>query len=116
MSAGRRLARFGGGGLLGAGIGGVAAYFLAPVSGETLRHRLTERLARAKLAGREAEAAKTADLVRRFRERVNDPAALATEESTARLKVTAAADELRAVQAIETEATAFAHKAVPGSV
>jgi hypothetical protein len=99
VGAAARLARFAGGSLIGIGIGSAAAFFLAPESGDGLRHKLRVRLGQAKLAGREAEAAMTAELARRFRERVNDPGALVGAESEARQRVDGAADALRAIEA-----------------
>jgi gas vesicle protein len=116
MSATRRLVRFGTGGLVGAGLGGAVALFLAPASGDGLRRRLRTRLARAKLAGFEAEAAKTSELVRKFRERVNDPTALSASEVSARLKVQEAADALRVAQAADSRAAPSGPDALPGSV
>ena len=90
MGAGRRLVRFGGGSLLGAGLGGAAALLFAPGSGDDLRQRIRERLRLAKLAGAEAQAAKTEELVRRFRATVDDPDALAEAAARARAAATAA--------------------------
>ena len=101
MGATRRLVRFGTGSLVGAGLGSAAALLLAPASGDSLRQRLRSRLAHARLAGVEAEAAKTSELVRKFRERVNDPSALSAEESAARLKVDQMAVLVRAIDAAE---------------
>ena len=84
MGAVRRLVRFAAGGLAGATLGGAAAFLLAPESGEDLRNRLRERLRQVRLAGLEAQAAKTEELVRRFRDTVNDPGALTETEIEAR--------------------------------
>ena len=87
MGAAARLVRFTGGGLVGAMLGGAAAFLLAPESGEDLRHRLRERLRQVRLAGLEAQAAKTEELVRRFRDTVDDPQALTETEIDAREKI-----------------------------
>ena len=98
MGAGRRLARFGGGSALGAGLGAALAVLFARQSGEDLRHGLRERLRRIRLAGVEAQAAKTDELVRRFRETVDDPLALADAEAKAREQKALAAAGLAPVE------------------
>ena len=85
MGAGRRLVRFGSGGLLGAGLGSAAAILFAPQSGEELKGRILDRLRQARLAGAQAKAEKEAELIRKFRTDVEDPDALQEEESQARL-------------------------------
>lgn len=96
MSAARKLVRFVGGGLLGASLGGALAVLFAPDSGEDLRRGLRERLHLARVAGAEAQAAKTAELVRRFRGTVDDPSALTETEAEAHEKVALAVSDLTA--------------------
>jgi gas vesicle protein len=96
MGASRRLVRFGSGSLLGAALGSGLAILLAPESGEDLRRRLGDRVRQIRLAGVEAQAAKTDELVRKFRETINDPEALAETEAQARqrLALVAASHEM----------------------
>lgn len=87
MSAGKRLLRFGGGSILGAGVGTAVAILLAPRSGEELKGRVRDRLQQAKLDGAEAKAAKEAELIEKFRLDVEDPGALTEEAAQARQDV-----------------------------
>ncbi len=96
MGAGKRLVRFGSGGVLGAGIGAAAAMLFAPQSGDEMTGRLLDRLRQARLAGAEAKAAKEDELIRKFRAGVNDPDALQEEETKSRLE---AAEAVNAVAA-----------------
>ena len=96
MASGRRLTRFGGGALLGTGLGAAVAILFAPESGGDLRRRLRERVRQVKLAGLQAQAAKTEELVHKFRETVNDPNALADTEAEARQLVSSATVDLPA--------------------
>ena len=79
MGTGKRLAKFGGGGLLGAAVGTAVAILWAPQSGDELKGRLSDRLRQARLAGAEAKAAKEEELIRKFRSEVSDPEALQDE-------------------------------------
>lgn len=88
MGAGKRMLTFLSGGLLGAAIGTTTAILWAPRSGTELRGRLIDRVRRIQLAGEEAKAAKSDELIQKFREEVEDPSALRDEE--ARLRVEAA--------------------------
>ena len=94
MANGRRLARFGSGTLLGAGVGVAVAILFAPESGNDLRRQLKERIRQVKLAGLQAQAAKTEELIHKFRETVNDPDALADKEAEAHQLVNTATLEL----------------------
>ena len=94
MSAARKLVRFVGGGLLGASLGGAVAVLFAPDSGDDLRRRLRERLHQARVAGAEAQAAKTEELIRRFRGTVDDPVALTESQTKARQKAALAISAL----------------------
>src|SRR4051812_47288995 len=58
MGAMKRLAKFTGGGVVGAAIGSVTATLLAPQSGSELQRKLRDRLMQAKLAGVTAKAEK----------------------------------------------------------
>lgn len=80
MSAGKRLITLASGGLLGAAIGTAAAVLWAPQSGAELKGRLLDRIRQIQLAGAEAKAAKQDELIRKFRQYVEDPNALREEE------------------------------------
>ena len=80
MSAAKRLITFVSGGLLGAAVGTAAAVLWAPRSGAELRGRLRDRIRQVQLAGAEAKAAKQDELIRKFRQQVEDPNALREEE------------------------------------
>ncbi len=86
MGAGKRIVKFGSGGLLGAAVGTAVAILWAPQSGDELKGRLADRLRRARLAGAEAKAAKEDELIRKFRSEVDDPAALRDEEAKVRVE------------------------------
>ena len=88
MSAGRKILSFVSGSVLGAAIGTATAVLFAPQSGKELQGRLTDRWREAQLAGAEAKAAREDELIRKFREEVEDPTALRDEE--AKLRVEAA--------------------------
>lgn len=94
MSALNRLVKFGLGGAVGAAVGGAAAYFFAPQSGNELTGKIQARVAAAKLAGAEAQAQTEQALINRFRATVNDPAALTAEEMSARSAVAQAAKDV----------------------
>ncbi len=100
MGAGTRLVKFGGGGLLGAGVGTAAAILFAPQSGGELTGRFLDRLRQARLAGAEAKVAKEEELIQKFRAGVNDPEALRDEEAKVRSEAT------RAVSAAGVEVNA----------
>lgn len=84
MGAAKRLVKFGAGGIVGAAIGAVAAALTAPRSGDELQTKVDERLRRAKVAREEAKAAKTDELITRFRQGVNAPDALDEEREKAK--------------------------------
>ncbi len=86
MGAGKRIVKFGSGGLLGAAVGTAVAILWAPQSGDELKGRLADRLRQARLAGAEAKAAKEDELIRKFRSEVDDPAALRDEEAKVRVE------------------------------
>ncbi len=86
MATGKRIVKFGGGGLLGAAIGTAVAILWAPQSGDELKGRISDRLRRARLAGAEAKAEKEDELIRKFRVEVADPDALRDEETKVRLE------------------------------
>ena len=90
MGAGKRIVKFGSGGLLGAAVGTAVAILWAPQSGDELKGRLADRLRQARLAGAEAKAAKEDELIRKFRSEVDDPAALRDEEAKVRVEAAAA--------------------------
>jgi gas vesicle protein len=96
MAIGRRLTRFGGGALLGTGLGTAVAILFAPESGHDLRRQIRERVRQVKLAGLQAQAAKTDQLVHKFRQNVKDPDALADKEAEAHELVSSATVELGA--------------------
>jgi gas vesicle protein len=87
MGAMKRLAKFTGGGVVGAAIGSVTATLLAPQSGSELQRKLRDRLMQAKLAGVTAKAEKQEALILRFRGSVNDPNALEEERVRVRTEV-----------------------------
>jgi len=119
MGAGKRLVRFGGGGLLGAAIGTATAILLAPQSGAELKGRLQDRLRQARLAGAEAKAAKEDDLIRKFRTKVEDPDALQEEATKTQLEaaeaVAAIGLGLNAPGALAAQEAAL-RAAAPGAV
>lgn len=84
MSTVKRLLTFGGGGLLGAGIGTAVAVLFAPRSGEEQQDRVEDIMRRARLNGAEAKAGKEAELIEKYRHDVNDPDALTDEVIRAR--------------------------------
>ena len=86
MAAGRRLLKFGTGGLLGAAVGTAVAILFAPQSGGELKGRISDRLRQARLAGAEAKAAKEDELIRKFRTEVEDPDALHDEATKVQLE------------------------------
>ena len=90
MGTGKRLLKFGRGGLLGAAVGTAVAILWAPQSGDELKGRISDRLQRARLAGAEAKAQKEDELIRKFRVEVEDPHALRDEEAKVRLEATQA--------------------------
>ena len=90
MGAGKRILKFGSGGLLGAAVGTAVAILWAPQSGDEFKGRLADRLRQARLAGAEAKAAKEDELIRKFRSEVDDPAALRDEEARVRVEATEA--------------------------
>ncbi len=94
MGTGKRLLKFGSGGLLGAAVGTAVAILWAPQSGDELKGRLADRLRQARLAGAEAKVAREDQLIRKFREEVEDPEALREEEAQARRE---AADAVAAI-------------------
>lgn len=78
----RRVARFGGGLLLGSAVGTAVSVVLAPRSGAELQGAARDRLNAARLAGEEAELLAAEDLRRQFRIAVNDPTALTDKFET----------------------------------
>jgi gas vesicle protein len=93
----KRLAKFTGGGVVGAAIGSVTATLLAPESGNELQRKLRNRLRQAKLAGATAKAEKEEALIQRFRSRVDDPNALEEERVRARAEAAEVAEAIQAV-------------------
>lgn len=79
MGTVKRLMKFGGGGLLGAGIGTAVAVLFAPRDGEEQQGRLHDLLRQARLDGAEAKAGKEAELIEKYRGDVEDPDALTDE-------------------------------------
>lgn len=94
MPTGKRLLKFGGGGLLGTAVGGAVALLWAPQSGDELKGRVVDLLRRARLAGAEAKVAKEEALIGKFRADVDDPTALRDEEAKARLEAAQAVAEI----------------------
>ena len=86
MGTGKRLLKFGSGGLLGAAVGTAVAILWAPQSGDELKGRLADLRRRTRLAGAEAKAAKEDELIRKFRGEVDDPEALRDEEAKVRVE------------------------------
>jgi len=84
MGVGMRLVKFGGGGLLGAGIGTAVTVLFAPQSGGELTGRLLDLVRQARLAGAEAKIATEEHLIQKFRASVEDPGALRDQEAQAR--------------------------------
>lgn len=76
MGAAKRLMKFGLGGVLGAAVGTAVGILFAPQSGDELKEEVAERVRAAQVAGAEAQAAKEAELVQKFRVEVGDPDAL----------------------------------------
>ena len=76
-----RTMKFALGGMTGAAAGAAVALLIAPESGPELQRKLRERIAAAKVAGLHAKADKEAELVRKFRAEVGDPAALQDVEA-----------------------------------
>lgn len=91
MGAIRRIAMFGGGGLLGLAAGVAAAYLAAPRSGDELKRQVKTRLQEAKLAGIEADRTKQEELIQRFRSGVGDPGALEDVREQTRVEASQAA-------------------------
>lgn len=91
MGAIRRLAMFGGGGLLGLAVGAAAAYLAAPQSGDELQRKVRARMQEAKLAGIEAERATQEELIHRYRMGVGDPGALEDVREQVRVEASQAA-------------------------
>ncbi|HEV2106751.1 MAG TPA: hypothetical protein VGR16_00655 [Thermomicrobiales bacterium] len=98
MGMGKRLLAFGGGGLLGVGIGTAVAVLLAPRSGDEQQGRLSDLIRQARLNGTEAKAAKEAELIEKYRVEVNDPDALSEEV----IRTRAEAERAIADQRMET--------------
>lgn len=71
------------GGAAGTAVGLAVASLLAPQKGSELQAATHERLAAAKAAGDEAERQTATAMQDRFRQRVGDPAALTTVDTTA---------------------------------
>ncbi|MDQ3513590.1 MAG: YtxH domain-containing protein [Chloroflexota bacterium] len=103
MSAAKRLLRFGGGSILGAGVGTAVAILLAPRGGDELKGRVRDRLQQAKLDGAEAKAAKEAQLIEKFRLDVEDPGALSEEAAQARQDIEAAHREFGVAGQVSSE-------------
>lgn len=80
----KRAIKFTVGGITGAVVGAAAAILLAPESGQELQHSLRQRLRSSKLAGAVAKADRKQELIRKFRNEVNDDTALTGLESRAR--------------------------------
>src|SRR3954447_9923262 len=96
----QRAFKFTAGGLTGAAVGATVAVLLAPESGQDLQRSIRERIRAAKIAGAEAKAAKEAELVRKFRVEVSDPAALRDLEEQTKL------ERAQALKAIESRSDA----------
>lgn len=94
MGTGNRLLKFGSGGVLGAAVGTAVAVLWAPQSGDELKGRLSDLWSRVRLSGAQAKAEKEDQLIRKFRDEVNDPEALKDEEAKVRLE---AADAVAAI-------------------
>lgn len=75
-----RLVKFGVGSVIGAGIGAAVGTLTAPADGESFQSSIRTRLRDAKAAGKQAQAEKQAELIRRYRGVVEDPGALVDEE------------------------------------
>lgn len=67
----------------GVGVGAAIGLLFAPESGQDLQRSLRDRIARAKIDGLNAQVAKQAELIRKFRAEVNDPTALKEFETRA---------------------------------
>jgi gas vesicle protein len=111
MGAGKRLVKFGAGGVVGALAGAIGAVLFAPQSGKELQDKVNDRIGRAKVAKAEAKAAKEQELIDRFRLGVQDPDALDEERAQARLeaaqKISAVGLGLNAPGAIAAQETAL---------
>ncbi|MGH2558172.1 MAG: hypothetical protein ACRDJH_03835, partial [Thermomicrobiales bacterium] len=86
MGAFKRIVKFGAGGVVGAAIGAIGAVLIAPQSGGELQTKVDDRFRRAKVAREEAKAAKTEELISRFRQGVNAPAALNDAQEQTRIE------------------------------
>ncbi len=86
MGAVRRLASFGGGGLVGIVVGTVVSTLTASQTGRDLRDQLAARATAVKAAGDAAQADVETALIGRFRSDVDDPRALTTEAERAKLR------------------------------
>ena len=117
MGAGKRLVKFGSGGVLGVAVGTAVAILWAPQSGDELKGRVADLVRRARLAGAEAKAAKEDELIRKFRAEVADPEALRDEESKVRLEaaeaVAAVGLGLNAPGALAAQETALRAGSLP---
>lgn len=120
MSAGKRLITFASGSLLGAAIGTATAVLWAPRSGAELKGRVLDRIRQVQLAGAEAKAAKQDELIRKFRQHVEDPTALRDEEVKLRSEAAQAFAAIGlslnapgAIAAQETSLRSAAEAAVP---
>lgn len=90
MARWNRVLKFGSGGVLGAAVGTAVAILWAPQSGDELKGRLADLRSRARLSGAQAKAETEDRLIRKFRDEVEDPAALRDEEAKVRVEAAAA--------------------------
>jgi gas vesicle protein len=101
------------GGALGAAAGGIVAALFAPKSGEQLQQDVNERIREAKIAGEDAQAAKQAELIERYRQGIDSTTALEQEklaaQQTAVERVSAIGLGLNAPGALAAQETALRH-------
>lgn len=86
MGAAMRIVKFGVGSVIGFVLGAAASMLAAPRGGDETRKEIAERLKAAQVAGIEAQAAKEAELIGRFRAEVGDATALREEEHRVRIE------------------------------
>jgi gas vesicle protein len=116
MGFGSKLLALGKGGALGAAAGAIAAALFAPKSGEQLQRDVNERIREAKIAGEDAQAAKQAELIERYRQGVDSTTALEHEkiaaQQTAVERVSAIGLGLNAPGALAAQETVLRHPEV----
>ena len=75
-----RIGRFTKGGIFGVALGSAIGLLAAPGTAEETRNNVADRIQRVRKAGVDAEAAKTQEIIQRYRMKTKDGAALKTTE------------------------------------